>query len=814
MSFRQQYKVKTFGFGDTDKGRFIRTKKHEETRKTQRAATFNKNRVISNSAESISQSKVVEDRMTKLLKWKVERERRRTLEQLKKKPPFVVGVVHHKLCSPIRKDHSADSIMTCEKTRNQATHTPLSSFNERVTKATEERLMNKTLTKKITKDSLRNPSVTNKEEKCQKMDVQAYTPANCKFKTPTGLVQVPLFCTVAITSMSPAKINELISSPSRISRANRKTGTAEFNVEPVINMEGDISTNDKKSDTDYAESSSLIKGAFYDEEKIFNSSNNNRGNNDNEIKFSDDNTIHNSKEYNKEVYNSDKEVFSSSNNNISMSLKSDSPNEPVFFSPYIVSSRGKSNARKEQQLKRGFSLGHSPSTDVPTKDTVMKNLNISVEEEAHTAQYFQFLLNREITRLNELCKKWTEIKAKPETTEDGKYEISQTIGQTNLLISKKFERFCGLVADCETGKGEMLVTCKDLQGFWDMMYIEVKKCDSQFEKLETLCSQGWKKEELPVGKSIAKKKSTVKRNVFTKSSSIKAFLAKKKQRMSREIKHNRDMKEVEVTNNQILSNKYGKDESFYVKYKTRKSMSSTPNQKDYAPMKDDKRLSPLQKVRFSETFKKIKSPLIRMEVSEECETPEVHLDDTISYVNSDQTPGKSILKPSKNGSVAESHMKSTNKVNFDDHIVLNEVPIDEETQTKMDLAAALSRIDSFNFDNHELQKHVSISNKQEIMKQDESIRVLRNRTVTAIGTPIAKRKALKEMSTAIQESEHKENKPLSGRRRKSFIQGSINEENKMNLHSLIDNTSLEESNVRRRSTRNVKFLGMDIMDGQ
>ncbi|KOC58846.1 hypothetical protein WH47_01708, partial [Habropoda laboriosa] len=152
-----------------------------------RAATFNKNRVISNSAESVSQNKV-EDRMTKFLKWKVERERRRMLEQLKKKPPFVVGVVHHKLCSPISKDNSADSIMTCEKTRNQATHTPSAPSKKRITRATEQRSMNKTLTKKITKDSLRNLSVTNKEEKCQKMDVQAYTPANCKFKTPAGLV--------------------------------------------------------------------------------------------------------------------------------------------------------------------------------------------------------------------------------------------------------------------------------------------------------------------------------------------------------------------------------------------------------------------------------------------------------------------------------------------------------------------------------------------------------------------------------------------------------------------------------------------------
>lgn len=107
-----------------------------------------------------------------------------------------------------------------------------------------------------------------------------------------------------------------------------------------------------------------------------------------------------------------------------------------------VASRGKSNARKEQQLKKGL-IHHSSSDDIPTKDTVMRNLNISVEEEEHTAQYFHFLLNKEINRLDELCEKWMEIKGQSDTTEDGQYEIIQAIGQTNLLINKKFERFRG-----------------------------------------------------------------------------------------------------------------------------------------------------------------------------------------------------------------------------------------------------------------------------------------------------------------------------------------------------------------------------------
>ncbi|XP_031365725.1 guanylate kinase-associated protein mars-like [Apis dorsata] len=387
---------------------------------------------------------------------------------------------------------------------------------------------------------------------------------------------------------------------------------------------------------------------------------------------------------NTKVYNNSIEETSfSSNNNISLS------NSPVIFSPYVVCSRGKSNARKEQQLKRGFSFGRSPSDDIPTKDTVMQSLNISIEEEERTAQYFHFLLNREIDRLTELRKKWIKIRTEPETTKSGKYEINQAIGQINLLISKRFERFRTLVTDCEVGKGEMLVTCKDLQGFWDMMFIEVKNCDSQFEKLEKFRSQGWKDTNLFSDNQITKKKI-----ISAKSNSIKAFLAEKKSKMTeKKIKNNSDSNKLKCNLDDTISNKYIKNESPNIKHKI-KSMFTGSNEEKITPLKHAKKLSLLQKVQLSGSLKKIKSPsTIKMNL---CKTPEIQLDDSISYINSNQTPGKSILKQST--TKIESHEKSSNKVNFDDHIILNEIPIDEETQIKMDLAAALSRIDNFDFD--------------------------------------------------------------------------------------------------------------------
>lgn len=56
--------------------------------------------------------------------------------------------------------------------------------------------------------------------------------------------------------------------------------------------------------------------------------------------------------------------------------------------------------------------------------------------------------------------------------------INVAVGQSQLLINKKFEQFRSLIDKCANKNGENPVTCEDLHGFWDMVYIQVsvKKC--------------------------------------------------------------------------------------------------------------------------------------------------------------------------------------------------------------------------------------------------------------------------------------------------------------------------------------------------
>ncbi|OAD56738.1 Disks large-associated protein 5 [Eufriesea mexicana] len=685
-NLRQEYKKKTTGFGNIAENRFIRAKKYEESRKQQRSEKFNTNRNISTDLaetqnKEIQLDSLAKDRMTRLMKWKAEREKRKKIEQSKKKPAFIVGTVHHKIYSPPKEDTSIKMVKKSEP------------VPKRITKLTEKRLINKALAKKTNaKTIIKNPNSITKVQQTQKIDEPSSIP-----KIATELPCKPIFGRVVLQNMSPAKMNAI----SRKSNLNNKSNNTIFDIK------NDVPIIDSKCDNcDIKDSSveSISLKLSLDNKESLHSLNSNSSD-------SKDLTS------NIEIRNDSLIEAVPSNNNISIPIESSIPHEPVFFSPYIVSSRGKSNARKEQQLKRGFSLSRSSNDDIPTKDTVMKTLNISVEEEERTAQYFQFLLNRERDRLNDLCEKWVQIKTDPETTEDGLYIINQAIGQTKLLISKKFERFRGLVADCETGKGEMLVTCKDLQGFWDMMYMEVENCNLRFEKLEKLRSHGWKEEELLVDGPITKKRTTTKKKLKSaKPGSIRSFIAEKKKNVTEKMKNNNDTNRPESNKNQILGSKYQKNENLSSKKYTRRSMPIESSEKKHALAKR-KKLSLLQQIQLSEISKKTSSPLTIIKISQMCKTPEVQLDDSISYVNSNQTPRKSILKQPKNSTTIESHVKPVNQVNFDDDIILNEVPIDEETQTKMDLAAALSRIDNFNFNDPD---YVTIRAEKKLVFDDSS----------------------------------------------------------------------------------------------
>ncbi|KAG5332926.1 DLGP5 protein, partial [Acromyrmex charruanus] len=667
--FKEQYKNPRPGFGDTNHRRYLRACNYDKSRREARTRTFDKHRNLQNDSSPTSvqhevTSAIADERMKKLIKWREERNRKKKLEAAIKKPAFKVGVVHHSLCSPMVKSGVAIA-KTPNKTENS------NYIKKRITRATEKRLLAKAAAQRTVKNST---SVIKHPFKTMTCTKKSFAPADYCFKPPSGLQKMPLFGLVPMKGTPQEKYpslqtqtsnTEIFKTPSHSKLSLNKQKSSQKLSESIIRDPDELNTIEaiEVSLKEQAENQTDTPDSLHEENSSSSST---------DTKISSKIT---STPFEKE--NCDMEDL-------------------ICFSPYLTRTRGKRNSRIEGQQRLG--IGRR-SDEIPTKDTVMKNLNICVEEEERTAQYFMLIVNKETDRLKELCKKWLDIRVKKDVPEDAMYEIQQAVGQTNLLINKKFERFRSLVQDCETGKGEMLVTCKDLQGFWDMTYMEVKDCDMRFEKLEQRQNRGWQEEEYTVVKPAVKKRMAIKkRTVSSKPSSLRSLILAARKNieegtLNKDIILQQDTHLSEKSSNRKSFTEL-RDENTNIRRSISRSHDLDERKSTPARRESSTRISSVQKVQFSDKIKRMKSPFAAMKISQMCKTPEVELDDTISYVNSDQTPGKSILKKSEELESKEARIKSAHKVNFDDQVFLNNIPLNEEIQAKLSLAAALTRVDS------------------------------------------------------------------------------------------------------------------------
>ncbi|KYN08638.1 Disks large-associated protein 5 [Cyphomyrmex costatus] len=803
--FKEQYKAPRSGFGDTDHSRYLRTCNYNKSRKEARAQTFNRNRNLRNDLTPTSPqrgkinikevaSTITDERMKKLIKWREERNRKKNLEATIKKPVFKVGIVHHPLCSSMIK-----SGVTTAETSNKPTENS-NNLKKRITRATEKRLLAKAAQRTV-KDPTSVSGIKNSFKTSTSYTKKSFAPANYCFKSPSGLQKMPLFGLVPMKETPQEKYPSLHTQTSDITeifkpsthpklslnkQKSRKLSDSIIRDSDELNM---IETTGM-SLKEQARKQTDAQDFLYEENFLLNNTN---------IKTPPKNSP---------------TLFEKENCNME---------DLISFSPYLTRSRGKRNSRKEGQQRLGISR---PSDEIPTKETVMKNLNICVEEEKRTAQYFKLLVNKETNRLTELCKKWLNIRITKDVPEDAMYEIQQAVGQTNLLINKKFERFRGLVQDCETGRGEMLVTCRDLQGFWDMTYMEVKDCDMRFEKLEQRQNREWQEEEYTtvVKPTVKKRMPSKKQTVSSKPSSLRSLiLAARKNKMeagtlSKEIILPQDTRENTNTRHSI----------------SRSKSHDLDERKSTLVQRESSKINLVQKVQYSDKTKRMKSPFATIKINQMCKTSEIQLDDTISYINSDQTPSKSILKKSEELENKEARIKSAHKVNFDDPVILNEVPLYKEMQNKLNLAAALNKIDIFDLDkinplklspiNAEKRLDFEIEDSDEdredkmaitgeiISKNMEDLnlekKVLRNRTILTNNTPKSSRTSKMMIPKKTNNKDENESPvKLSKKSSLKLLPRNENEHMTSNKNDTIqmENVILTDNTIKRRSLRNVTF---------
>ncbi|KAJ6632861.1 Guanylate kinase-associated protein mars, partial [Pseudolycoriella hygida] len=120
-----------------------------------------------------------------------------------------------------------------------------------------------------------------------------------------------------------------------------------------------------------------------------------------------------------------------------------------------------------------------------------------VRKNRAAGEYFRFQVNNETEKLKQKIEEWDKYRNKNDHI-DSVYldQIAVAIGQTNLLLTKKFQQFLALISQCEEGTSKPPVLPEDLEGFWSMVYMQVENCNDRFNKLVTLRENNWMEVDL------------------------------------------------------------------------------------------------------------------------------------------------------------------------------------------------------------------------------------------------------------------------------------------------------------------------------
>ncbi|KAL8571005.1 hypothetical protein ACOMHN_037865 [Nucella lapillus] len=107
--------------------------------------------------------------------------------------------------------------------------------------------------------------------------------------------------------------------------------------------------------------------------------------------------------------------------------------------------------------------------------------------------YFLSIMASEEERLNQQSKRAEGLMRSQDLPEEVNGRIRAAIGKSNLLISRKFQQFKELCSQhMHPEPEERIPLYEDLQGFWDMIKIQVDNVDDNFAEIDHMSQNGWK----------------------------------------------------------------------------------------------------------------------------------------------------------------------------------------------------------------------------------------------------------------------------------------------------------------------------------
>jgi hypothetical protein len=188
---------------------------------------------------------------------------------------------------------------------------------------------------------------------------------------------------------------------------------------------------------------------------------------------------------------------------------------------------GVSSSRRESNNLTKLFIDQS---EVMSQDNEVQNAS-PLKEQVKDIQYYRNLVEINTQLLNNCSSKWTSMNDDPSycPPEDVQGDIRSACGLAKLLIDERFDQFndlirlaceytASLTSPANDSSDIKVVLTSDLEGFWEMIEIQVKDVENKFRYLEKLKEN--KYEPLPVEAVVVEVKPVLKR--------AKAILVKEK----------------------------------------------------------------------------------------------------------------------------------------------------------------------------------------------------------------------------------------------------------------------------------------------
>jgi len=107
-------------------------------------------------------------------------------------------------------------------------------------------------------------------------------------------------------------------------------------------------------------------------------------------------------------------------------------------------------------------------------------------------KYYLVRLEMEVEKLNLLINSSERENRLAQIPEEASGKIRNAIGKAQLLLRKRFKQFRELCQDnIENDPDKKETKSTDLQGYWEMMFIQIDDVNALFTEIETLKANNW-----------------------------------------------------------------------------------------------------------------------------------------------------------------------------------------------------------------------------------------------------------------------------------------------------------------------------------